>query len=179
MLKNLPIFTENIITDELTLEDLDYLYSFLNLKETKEFVLDRYETKEELKHILEWLMRNDSKNKNEIMKISFGIRLREENKLIGWITYGPLPCDEKLKEKAYWNRGYATMVGQAFLKWLFENITDDDIFAEINPKNHSSRRVLEKLGMVKIQEDTQKKGKITEDLWIYNLQRGVNRSNQS
>jgi len=185
MLKNLPIVTENLIINELKLEDLDYLYSFLNLKEIKEFLPDRYETKEELKHTLEWLINNYSKNKNEIIRISLGIRLKGQNKLIGWITYGPLPYDEKLKEiayaidPAYWNRGYATRAGKALLEWLSKNITDDDIFAEINPKNHSSRRVLEKLGMAKIKEDTWKKGKIVEDLWIYKLKRSENRANQT
>lgn len=185
MLKNLPVVIGNIIINELKLEDLDYLYSLSNLKEIKEFLPDRYETKGELRHTLEWLISNYSKNKNETIRISLGIRLKEENKLVGWITYGPLPYDEKLKEiayaidPAYWNKGYATIAGKAFLKWLFENIAVNDIFAEINPKNHSSRRVLEKLGMVKIKEDIRKKGKITEDLWIYKLQRGENRANQS
>ncbi len=181
VVKNLPFVTENIIINELKLEDLDYLYRFSNLKEIKEFLPDRYETKEELRHTLEWLISNYSKSKNEIIRISFGIRLKEENKLIGWITYGPLPYDEKLKEiayaidPAYWNKGYATMAGKAFLKWLYENITDDDIYAEIHPENHSSRRVLEKLGMAKIKEDKRSKGQITEDVWIYKLRRSENR----
>lgn len=182
MLKNLPIVTGEIIINELTLEDLDYLYSFLNLKEIKEFLPDRYETREELRKVLEWLITNYRRDKSEIIRISLGVRLKEENKLIGWVTYGPLPYDEKLKEiafainPAYWNKGYATTAGRAFLKWLSENITEDDIFAEVNPKNYGSRRVLEKLGMEKIKQDIRKKGDVTEDVWIYKLQRGKNRT---
>jgi ribosomal-protein-alanine N-acetyltransferase len=177
MLRNLPIRTEELLINELTLDDLDYLYDLSNSKEIKEFLPDRYDTKDELKRTLEWLIGNYSKSKNEIIRISLGIRLKKENKLIGWITYGPLPYDEKLKEiayaihPAYWNKSYATTVGKSFLKWLYENITDDDIFAEVNPRNRSSIRVLEKLGMVKIKEDTRKKGAITENVWIYKLQK--------
>jgi len=177
MLKNLPVIAEELIICELTLDDLDYLYGFSNLKEIKEFLPDRYDTKEELERTLEWLIGNYGKSRNEIIRISLGIRLKNGNELIGWITYGPLPYDEKLKEiayaihPAYWNKGYATIAGKAFLKWLSVNITDDEIFAEVNPKNRSSIRVLEKLGMVKIKEDTRKKGTTTQNVWIYKLDR--------
>ncbi|MDH4211690.1 MAG: GNAT family N-acetyltransferase [candidate division WOR-3 bacterium] len=175
MLRNLPVIAEELVISELTLDDLDYLYDFSNLKEIQEFLPDRYETREELRRTLEWLIGNYNKSVNEIIRISLGIRLKTENQLIGWVTYGPLPYDEKLKEiayaihPAYWNKGYATEAGRAFLKWLSENITDDDVFAEVNPQNRSSIRVLEKLGMVKIKEDTRKKGGITEGPWIYKL----------
>ncbi|UCD06665.1 MAG: GNAT family N-acetyltransferase [candidate division WOR-3 bacterium] len=179
MLRNLPIIVEELVISELTLDDLDYLYGFSNLKEIKEFLPDRYETKEELKRTLEWLIGNYSKSSNEIIRISLGIRLKAGNIMIGWITYGPLPYDEKLNEiayaihPAYWNKGYATMAGKAFLKWLSENTTNDEIFAEVNPQNHSSIRVLEKLGMVKIKEDIRKKAGITEKVLIYKLQKYV------
>ena len=175
MLRNLPIIVEELVISELTLDDLDYLYGFSNLKEIKEFLPDRYETKEELKRTLEWLIGNYGKSSNEIIRISLGIRLKKGNELIGWITYGPLPYDEKLKEiayaihPAYWNKGYATAAAKAFIKWLYDNLTDHDIFAEVNPQNRSSIRVLEKLGMVKIKEDIRKRGAIIENVWIYKL----------
>lgn len=177
MLKNLPIVTEELIINELTLDDLDHLYDFLHINEIKEYLPDRFETKEELKRTLEWLIGNYGKRRNEIIRISLGIRLQKGNKLIGWVTYGPLPYDEKLKEiayaihPAYTNRGYATSAAKAFLNWLYENITEDDIFAEVNPQNISSIHVLEKLGMVKIKADTRKNGAITENVWIYKLHR--------
>ncbi len=175
MLRNLPVIAEELVISELTLDDLDHLYDFSNMKEIKKFLPDRYETKEELRRTLEWLIGNYSKSIHEIIRISLGIRLKKGNKFIGWVTYGPLPYEEKLKEiayaihPAYWNRGYATKAGKAFLKWLSENITNADIFAEVNPQNVGSIHVLEKLGMVKVKEDTRKKGVITENVWIYKL----------
>ena len=175
MLRNLPIIAEELVISKLTLDDLDYLYDFLNLKEIKEFIPDRYETKEELRRTLEWLIGNYGKSTNEIIRISLGIRLKEGKKLIGWVTYGPLPYDVKLKEIAYaihptyWNKGYATMAGKAFIKWLTENIADEDLFAQVNPKNYRSTHVLEKLGMVQVKKGMKKKGSITEELWIYKL----------
>lgn len=175
MLRNLPVVAEELVISELTLDDLDYLYDLSNLKEINEFLPDRFESKEELRRTLEWLIGNYSKSRDEIIRISLGIRLKKGNRLIGWVTYGPLPYDEKLKEIAfaihpeYWNKGYATKAGKAFLKWLWENIAARDIFAEVNPQNRNSICVLEKLGMVKIKEDTRKKGAATENVWIYKL----------
>ena len=177
MLKNIPIVPEELIISELTLDDLDFLYDFLDMNEIKEFLPDRYETKEELERTLEWLIGNYGKSGNEIIRISLGIRLRKGDKLVGWVTYGPLPYDEKLKEiayaihPAYTNRGYATSAATVFINWLSANITDGDIYAEVNAQNHKSVRVLEKLGMVKIKEDIRTKGAKTENVWIYKLQK--------
>ena len=177
MLSNLPIVTDYLLINELTLDDLDYLYEFVNLEEIIKFLPDKFGTKAELKRTLEWLISNYSKSRDEIIRISLGIRLQKGNKLIGWVSYGPLPYDENLKEiayaihPAYWNKGHATKAAIVFLKWLSENITGDDIFAEVNPQNISSIHVLQKLGMVKIKEATRKRGHVIEDVWIYKLNR--------
>lgn len=177
MLRNVPILTEELSIDQFRPDDVDDLFVLMNHAAIKEFIPDRYRTKEELQQKLEFLISNYSMKKDDIIRITLGIRLRKENRLIGWISYGPLPYDESLKEiayaidPAYWNKGYATAVGKAFLQWLCNNITDGDIYAQVNPTNHRSIRVLEKLGMVKIKEVIRKRESSARDIWIYKLQR--------
>ena len=46
-----------------------------------------------------------------------------------------------------WGRGYATEIGQALVAHAFDVLGVDRVVAQVEPANHASRRVLEKLGM--------------------------------
>ncbi len=48
----------------------------------------------------------------------------------------------------YWGKGYATEVAKACVDWGFKYLNVDRLVGIINPKNHASRRVLEKAGMI-------------------------------
>lgn len=177
MLKNLPIITGNLHIDKFTPDDVDDLFVLMSHAAIMQFIPDRYRTKEELQQTLKWLISNYSMAPKKITRLSFGIRLKETKELIGWITYGPLPYDESLKEiayasdPAYWNHGFATAAGKALLQWLSKNITDCDIYAQVNPENHRSIRVLEKLGMVKVKADALIKDRKPKEVWLYKIQR--------
>lgn len=47
----------------------------------------------------------------------------------------------------YWNKGYATELSLALIKWGFQHLSVNHLVAVIQPKNDRSRRVLEKVGM--------------------------------
>lgn len=49
--------------------------------------------------------------------------------------------------KKFWNKGYATEVSKALIKWGFEHLPVDKLTAVIHPENEGSRHVLEKVGM--------------------------------
>lgn len=49
--------------------------------------------------------------------------------------------------KKYWEKGYATELAQALVKWGFQHLKVDKLVGVIRPKNDKSRRVLEKIGM--------------------------------
>lgn len=51
-----------------------------------------------------------------------------------------------------WGKGYATESAQAVLKFLFETYHHDAYIATVDPQNAASKRVLEKVGFVKIGE---------------------------
>lgn len=50
-------------------------------------------------------------------------------------------------ERASWGKGYATELAARLLRWAFEDLGRDQVFALVAPGNFASLRVLEKLGM--------------------------------
>jgi len=49
--------------------------------------------------------------------------------------------------KDYWGKGFATEAAKASLKFAFEELQLEKVFAVTHPKNTASRSVLEKIGM--------------------------------
>lgn len=55
--------------------------------------------------------------------------------------------------RAYWGRGYATEAAHAALDYGFETLSLTEIVAVTVPANLRSRRVMERLGMIRTPED--------------------------
>lgn len=49
--------------------------------------------------------------------------------------------------REYWGKGYATELGRACVRYGFEELKLDPVVAVTVPENHSSRRVMERLGL--------------------------------
>jgi ribosomal-protein-alanine N-acetyltransferase len=49
--------------------------------------------------------------------------------------------------RSAWGRGYATELGRALVEYAFSVLRVPRVVAQVEPANHGSRRVLEKLGM--------------------------------
>ena len=94
---------------------------------------------------------------------------RANGEALGSIALLPLPIDqddtdwEQLLEnqlpdgeieigyflkRAAWGKGYATEAAQRLLRFAFEDSPLEEVVAVIDPKNKSSRRVLEKIGFL-------------------------------
>ncbi|UCC43126.1 MAG: GNAT family N-acetyltransferase [Candidatus Zixiibacteriota bacterium] len=159
--------------DRFKLSDAEELYGFMNLPEIREFIPDRFENKNDLVNVLDWLIGNYSLEKDKVVRISLAIREKGSGDFIGWVTYGPLPYDEELKEigfaidPVYWNLGYATLAGEKFLEWVRNNVTEEAVYAEVDERNVKSQRVLEKLGFSKVKEDRIHRDKTEKNIWIY------------
>jgi ribosomal-protein-alanine N-acetyltransferase len=86
--------------------------------------------------------------------------LKEDGKLIGYCGFKPLngvgPETEIVYglSKEHWNKGYATELTKACLRYVFENTELDYILAIAFPENVGSWRVMEKAGM-KFEKNTQ------------------------
>jgi ribosomal-protein-alanine N-acetyltransferase len=54
--------------------------------------------------------------------------------------------------KKYWGKGYATEAARASLAYGFDKLNLEEIFAIVDVRNEASIRVLEKAGMIKVEE---------------------------
>ena len=135
--------TERLILDEIVESDKeDYFVNISHDKKVLETFICRYaETLEEFDF-----------SKYPGRKDLFAIRLQESGRLIGIILY----FDETEDSceigygigSAYWNQGYTTEAVGCFLRFLFEEKGFRKVYASFFTGNDTSRRVMEKCGMV-------------------------------
>ncbi|MCK4449041.1 MAG: GNAT family N-acetyltransferase [Anaerolineae bacterium] len=83
----------------------------------------------------------------------WAVEPRSKRELIGWSGLQFLPETEEVEVayllgKAYWGKGLATEAAQACLQYGFENVEVESIVAIVHPENLASQRVIEKLGML-------------------------------
>jgi len=62
--------------------------------------------------------------------------------------------------KKFWNKGYATEIAIALIKWGFEHLAVDHLIAVINPENIKSKNVLERAGMSVVGKETAYGGQV-------------------
>lgn len=80
--------------------------------------------------------------------------LRDSGEFAGCCGLRPRELEKKIYELGFhlcadaWGRGLATEAAEAVVRFAFEELSAASLFAGHNPKNSSSRRVLEKLGFV-------------------------------
>lgn len=78
--------------------------------------------------------------------------LLSNNEFIGCCGLRPYKPGEKIYEMGihlcsnHWGKGYATEAGEAVMKYAFGVLGAEVLFAGHNPKNDSSRHLLQKLG---------------------------------
>jgi ribosomal-protein-alanine N-acetyltransferase len=65
--------------------------------------------------------------------------------------------------KPYWNRGYATAGTRRLLRFAFDELRLEEVFARPLKRNAPSHRVLEKLGFTPVRVETHEHPKWTED----------------
>ncbi len=87
----------------------------------------------------------------------WAVTLSQSGLLIGDCGLQLLPGRDDLElgfhiARAYWGHGYATEAASACLNWALANRTER-ILAIVDPRHHSSQRVLAKLGMRAIGSD--------------------------
>ena len=78
----------------------------------------------------------------------------DQNNFIGYIGLSKLDYIPAIEigwrlAREYWNQGYATEGASAVLKFGFENLNLDEIISVTSYQNLRSRRVMEKIGMVR------------------------------
>lgn len=112
-------------------------------------------------------------------EIIFAITHKSEKYLIGAIGISKINTQFEKAEigywigKPYWNNGYCTEAVQAVLKYCFENLNLNKVYAMHFSNNHSSGRVMEKAGMRKegVLCQNVKKGEKFIDTPVYGILR--------
>ncbi len=109
----------------------------------------------------------------------FVIETHGTNSFLGWCSifrwnpvYRSLGIGYCLDESV-WGKGYATEGMQAVLQWAFSTLDLNRVEAELDTRNATSARVLEKLGFVREghkREDCIVLG-VVSDSWVYGLLR--------
>ena len=109
---------------------------------------------------------------------TFAVTLRDSDVLVGAIGFS-IKREHSHAEmgywigKPYWNKGYATESTQALLRYGFETLGLNRIFAHHMTKNPPSGRVMQKIGMTYEGTLPQhlRKGDGFEDLALYGITR--------
>lgn len=116
---------------------------------------------------------------------SFAVALRPTDDLIGGMGLHPRPHHQKAEAgywigKPYWGQGYATEALEALMRYGFEEIGLNKIYAHHHAVNPASGRVMIKNGMLKegdLAEHVLKDGKF-EDVALYGITRKQYQANK-
>jgi len=159
MLRLIDLETPEIITPNLnlrpfTLDDVDPLFQIL-----------------EVPGVLRYFPNPDPPERERIQKLIkrqiqhwqdhgygwWAVDSRADRKLIGWSGLQNLPETDEIEigyllAEPYWGKGLATESAQVGLKFGFNKLELPEIIGIVHPENNPSQRVLEKIGLLFLQE---------------------------
>lgn len=132
--------TERLILRKYRDSDLQDLYEYLSDAEVLKFEPYKPMSIDEVKENLVWRMSTDE---------MIAIESKEEQKMIGNIYLGKRDFDTLelgfVLNRKYWGKGYAAESCRALLKLAFDTGIHR-IYAECDPQNVASWKLLERLG---------------------------------
>lgn len=141
--KNEILETERLILRRYCKEDLQDLYEYLSDEEVVRHEPYKPMKMNEVEENLDWRISTDE---------MIAVELKENHKMIGNVYLGKRDFEALeigyVFNKQYWGKGYAKESCMALMKYAFENGIHR-IFAECDPNNMSSWRLLEKLGFTR------------------------------
>lgn len=155
----ISIETNKLTLREMQIGDTQYWFAFMQLPSIMEFLPDRFETLQDMREVLAWLIGNYDMNTDLVIRITLAIHPKGDNPgPIGLVSFGPLPEDNSRREIAFavhpdWcGQGIATEAASALVAWIRVHVTGDSLFASVDGNNGASLRVLEKLQFERIAE---------------------------
>lgn len=132
--------TERLILRRYKKEDVQDLYEYLSDKEVVTYEPYKPLTFDETKENLEWRISTDE---------MIAVELKDSHKMIGNVYMGKRDCEALemgyVFNRNYWGYGYAAESCKALIEQAFYNGIHR-IYAECDPNNKSSWKLLEALG---------------------------------
>lgn len=140
--------TERLILRKYAEDDFAAVHSYANCVENTIYMVWGPNTEEQTK---DFIKREISKTTENLRKeYNYAVVLKDTHRLIGGcgITLHE-SCSEVgwILHRDYWKQGYCTEMGQALLKFGFEELNLRRIIAYCDFENIGSYRVMEKIGM--------------------------------
>lgn len=132
--------TERLILRKYTPDDLNDLYEYLSDSETVKYEPYKPMTLQETKDNLNWRIETDE---------MIAVELKSERKMIGNVYLGKRDFDTLeigyVFNRNYWGNGYAKEACETLIRKAFADGTHR-IYAECDPENPNSWKLLESLG---------------------------------
>ena len=132
--------TERLILRRYTERDFDDLFEYLSDAEVVKFEPYKAMTAEETRENLKWRIETDE---------MIAVELKENHKMIGNIYLGKRDFNSReigfVFNRNFWGNGYAKESCRAIIEHAFQDGVHR-IFAECDPENQNSWRLLESLG---------------------------------
>lgn len=132
--------TERLILRRYTKEDLHDLHEYLSDAEVVKFEPYKPQNLDEVKENLEWRIGTDE---------MVAVELKDSHKMIGNVYLGKRDFETLeigyVFNRNYWGHGYAAESCKVLINQAFANGTHR-IYAECDPQNENSWRLLETLG---------------------------------
>lgn len=143
------IETERLALRPLTADDLDALHRISNEPAVRRYLWDDDPVSETAIQSLIAQSRRMFPEENVGL---FGVRLRDDEDLLGFCGFVRLGCMEEVElgyelTREVWGRGFATEASLACLRYAFAEAGLERVIAGADPPNVASLRVIEKLGM--------------------------------
>lgn len=147
-----PLETERLLLRRMTLADVDAMYAHWasDAEVTRYLTWQTHSSPAVTADYLRWVV--DSYQHPAFYQ--WGIEWKENRQLIGNIAV--VDCQENIDAlelgwalgRAWWGRGIMPEAARAILRYLFEEVGANRIFAGHDTNNPKSGRVMEKIGMV-------------------------------
>ncbi|MGI6735368.1 MAG: GNAT family N-acetyltransferase [Bacilli bacterium] len=145
----MKLATKRLILRPFTIDDVDAVQQYSSKESVTKYMMwgpNKYEDTK--KFVMSVIARNNNNPKYDYDFIvtlkdgavigACGLYFRDFNTppTLGWVY-----------DDAYWNKGYATEVGNALLAFAFNNLKVKSVIATCDDENIGSARVMEKIGM--------------------------------
>ena len=142
------IETERLYIKPWSLDYTDELYNLMSDKRVHLYTGDTVWTKERTK---EYIQFNINRGSLSLDNFHGAVILKESNEIIGLTGLNPYLLEQPEIEwqlgVKFWNKGYATEIGNAVIQSAFKNTNVIRIYGMANPKNIASMTVMKKIGM--------------------------------